>query len=568
MMLRISLLNLIILFLFCCSKIDTSADIIILADVYTMEERPSEAEAIAVKGNKIIFVGDEEGALKFKSDNTLLIKAPDGMVLPGFIDSHVHLIWGGIEMGECQLSGLTSEKEIISKIETYVEEYSHVNWIRGNGWSLPIFKDGNPSRHILDKISTEKPMYFLSADGHSAWVNSKALSIAGLNENTRDPLNGRIERDPGSRIPSGVLREDAMALVESLIPNYTKKQIDNGLYISVKEANRFGITSILDAGTESINQKGSKESYFDGLDAYREATKNQEISLRVNASQYASPSTWRKDIENIKNRKFINSQGSMNTVKIFADGVIEAGTGALLDPYIGTNNFGVLNWDPDTLKKVVSTIENEGFQVHFHAIGDKAIRITLDAFEYARKINGLNNMRHMISHAQLIHPEDIERFKKLDIITSFQPLWAYPDPYMKELTIPVLGPIRSKWNYPLKSLLSAGARITAGSDWSVTSLNPLFGIEVAITRQEPGNPNGEILNIDEAVELQAILKAYTIEGAYSLFRENEIGSLKKGKLADIILLNKNLFKIPTHEIHQSNVVMTIFNGRIVYRDAI
>ena len=191
-----------------------------------MEEIFSEAEAIAVKGNKIIFVGDEEGALKFKSDHTYLIKAPDGMVLPGFIDSHVHLIWGGIEMGECQLSGLTSEKEIISKIETYVEEYSHVNWIRGNGWSLPIFKDGNPSRYILDKISTEKPMYFLSADGHSAWVNSKALSIAGLNENTRDPLNGRIERDAESRIPSGVLREDAMALVESLIPNYTKEQID------------------------------------------------------------------------------------------------------------------------------------------------------------------------------------------------------------------------------------------------------------------------------------------------------------------------------------------------------
>jgi hypothetical protein len=256
----------------------------------------------------------------------------------------------------------------------------------------------------------------------------------------------------------------------------------------------------------------------------------------------------------------------MNTVKIFADGVIEAGTGALLDPYVGTNNFGVLNWDPDTLKVVVSTIEDEGFQIHFHAIGDKAIRTTLDAFEYAREKNGLNNMRHMISHAQLIHPEDIERFKKLDIITSFQPLWAYPDPYMKELTIPVLGPIRSKWNYPLKSLLSSGARITAGSDWSVTSLNPLFGIEVAVTRRELGSPDGEILNQDEIVDLEDILKAYTLEGAFSLFRENEIGSLKKGKLADVILLDKNLFKIPPHEIHQAKVMMTIFNGRVVYSE--
>ena len=563
---RIIPLKFIILFLFCCSQIDNAADIIILSNVVTMEETFPRADALVIKGNKIIFVGDEKSALKYKSDHTLLIQEPSGMVLPGFIDSHVHLIWGGIEMGECQLSGLTSKEEIISKIETYVEEHADLNWIRGNGWSLPVFKDGNPSKYILDKINAEKPMYFLSADGHSAWVNSKALSIAGLNENTRDPINGRIERDSKTRVPSGVLREDAMALVESFIPNYTKEQIENGLFISVKEANKFGITSILDAGTESINQKKSEENYFDGLDAYREATKNQEISLRVNSSQYASPSSWRKDLKHIKNRRFINSQGSMNTVKIFADGVIEAGTGALLDPYVGTNNFGVLNWDPDTLKVVVSTIENEGFQIHFHAIGDKAIRTTLDAFEYAREKNGLNNMRHMISHAQLIHPEDIERFKKLDVITSFQPLWAYPDPYMKELTIPVLGPIRSKWNYPLKSLLSSGARITAGSDWSVTSLNPLFGIEVAVTRRELGSPDGEILNQDEIVDLEDILKAYTIEGAFSLFRENEIGSLKKGKLADVILLDKNLFKIPPHEIHQAKVMMTIFNGRVVYSE--
>lgn len=563
---RIIPLKFIILFLFCCSQIDNAADIIILSNVVTMEETFPRADALVIKGNKIIFVGDEKSALKYKSDHTLLIQESSGMVLPGFIDSHVHLIWGGIEMGECQLSGLTSKEEIISKIETYVEEHADLNWIRGNGWSLPVFKDGNPSKYILDKINAEKPMYFLSADGHSAWVNSKALSIAGLNESTKDPLNGRIERDPKTKVPSGVLREDAMALVESCIPNYTKEQIENGLFISVKEANKFGITSILDAGTESINQKKSEENYFDGLDAYREATKNREISLRVNSSQYASPLSWRKDLKHIKNRRFINSQGSMNTVKIFADGVIEAGTGALLDPYVGTNNFGVLNWDPDTLKLVVSTIENEGFQIHFHAIGDKAIRTTLDAFEYAREKNGLNNMRHMISHAQLIHPEDIERFKKLDIITSFQPLWAYPDPYMKELTIPVLGPIRSKWNYPLKSLLSSGARITAGSDWSVTSLNPLFGIEVAVTRRELGSPDGEILNQDEIVDLEDILKAYTIDGAFSLFRENEIGSLKKGKLADVILLDKNLFKIPPHEIHQAKVMMTIFNGRVVYSE--
>ena len=258
----------------------------------------------------------------------------------------------------------------------------------------------------------------------------------------------------------------------------------------------------------------------------------------------------------------------MNTVKIFTDGVIEAGTAALIDPYKGTNNFGVLNWNPDTLKEAVSLIEKEGFQIHFHSIGDRAIRVTLDALEHAKIINAFKNTRHVISHAQLIHPNDVKRFKTLEVIACFQPLWAYPDSYMKELTLPVLGPIRSRWNYPINSIVSTGARISAGSDWSVTSLNPLYGIEVAVTRREPGNISSDILFEKESVKLKSILKAYTINGAFSLFKEDEIGSIKKGKIADVILLDKDLFKIPPHEIHQTKVTMTIFNGRIVYNDNI
>ena len=200
-----------------------------------------------------------------------------------------------------------------------------------------FLKNGNPSKYLLDEINNEKPMYFVSADGHSAWVNSKALSIAGINELTEDPLNGRIE---GKRVgsPSGVLREDAMALVEFIIPFYSKEQILEGLFSSVKEANKFGITSILDAGTESINAKLSNQRPYDGLDAYQDATEQRKISLRVNASQYVSPKPEER-IKNIKKRRFENSQGTMNTVKIFTDGVIEAGTAALLDPYKGTNNL-------------------------------------------------------------------------------------------------------------------------------------------------------------------------------------------------------------------------------------
>jgi hypothetical protein len=244
--------------------------------------------------------------------------------------------------------------------------------------------------------------------------------------------------------------------------------------------------------------------------------------------------------------------------------VIEGGTAALLEPYLGSDDRGILNWDPDTLKMVVAKFDKEGFQIHIHAIGDRGIRSTLDAFEFARQQNGLGDKRHMMSHVQLIHPQDVPRFKELNIIASFQALWAYPDKYITDLTLPVLGPVRSKWNYPINSVVLTGARIAGGSDWTVSSLNPLDAIEVAITRREPGKKDGDALYPEEAVALETILRAYTMAGAFSLFKEHEIGSLEKGKLADIIILDRNLFQIPAHEIHSANVVQTIFNGEIVY----
>jgi hypothetical protein len=288
--------------------------------------------------------------------------------------------------------------------------------------------------------------------------------------------------------------------------------------------------------------------------------------MRVAVSQYANPESWKDDLTQMKKRRFANELGVMNTVKIFADGVIEGGTAALLEPYLGTDDRGILNWHPDTLKKAVAEYDMAGFQVHIHAIGDRGIRSTLDAFEFARHHNGVEDKRHMMSHIQLIHPKDVPRFKKLNIIASFQALWAYPDKYITDLTLPVLGPVRSRWNYPINSVVLSGTRIAGGSDWTVSSLNPLYAIEVAVTRREPGKKDGDALFPEEAVKLETMLRAYTLEGAFSLFKENEIGSLEAGKLADIIILDRNLFQIPTHEIHNVSVVQTIFNGKIVYKN--
>ena len=549
-----------------CNRPPNSADLIIIAPSYTININQPWVEAIAIKNERIIFVGKSNEALKFSNASTEIINQPNGMVLPGLIDTHVHLLWGGVEMGECQLNGITTSDKILDELKNYHYKYPEKKWIRGNGWGLPIFSGGNPKKELLDRIIPNKPVFLLSADGHSAWVNSKALQIAGINKHTIDPPNGRIERDSANKEPSGVLREDAMGLVESLIPSYSQNEINKGLELSLIEAKKVGITSILDAGTESYRQNIFKKINYDGLDAYKEATKNKSITLRVHATQYVYPKTWKKDLEFIKSRQFKNEMGIMQTVKIFIDGVIEGGTAALLEPYVGTNNYGILNWNPDTLKEVVRLYEKEGFQLHFHAIGDKGIRVTLDALEYSKNKNKSNNRRHMMSHIQLIHPDDISRFKALNVIAVFQPLWAYPDQYIKELTLPVLGPNRSKWNYPIRNVELTGAVISAGSDWSVTSLNPFHAMEVAITRQEPGNPSGESLNKEQAISLESILRAYTLGGAYSLFKENELGSIEKGKLADLVILDRNLFTIPSYDIHNTKVLMTIFNGEIVYKN--
>ena len=529
-----------------------------------MNETQPWTEAVAIKKNKIVFAGTKIEAMLWKGSSTRVINNPNGMLLPGFIDTHVHLLSGGIEMSQCYLNDLGSSEEIFGTIKNYINKNPDAKWIRGGGWLLPIFTDGNPLKEWLDEISLDKPIFLYSADVHSAWVNSKALELAGINSQTKDPPGGVIERYPNTKEPSGVLRESAMDLVASLLPKITKNEIQKGLDVSIKEASRFGITTVLDAGTDTYPPNYSSEKNYDGLSAYEGISNDNNTSIRVAASQYAHPIFWRKHLPIIKKRRYDNDFGSMNIIKFFIDGVIEGGTAAMIEPYLGTNNHGIMNWSSDTLNVAFYEYEKAGFQIHAHAIGDLGIRTTLDAFEYARINNKTTDQRHMICHTQLVHPDDIIRFKDLGVLASFQPLWAYPDKYIKDLTIPRLGKPRSDWIYPINSVKKAGGRITGGSDWTVSSLNPLYGIEVAITRKEPGQKDGESLIPEEAVTLETILNGYTLEAAYGLFLDDKIGSIEVGKLADIVVLDRNLFKIPKHEIHSVKVNQTIFNGKIVY----
>jgi predicted amidohydrolase YtcJ len=534
-----------------------SADLVLLGGViYTVDAARTWAEAVAIKNGRILFVGTTGRAKRFIGKQTRVVQLQGKMVLPAFHDSHVHPISGGLELGECNLNEATSEEQVLETIRRFVAAHPQAKWIRGGGWQLFVFENANPHKSLLDKISADKPIYLTAADGHSAWVNSRALQLAGITKETPNPTNGRIERDPKTGEPTGTLREDASGLVGRFLPKYSKADRLEGLRRALKMANGFGITSLQDASVDE-----------DELEIYAEFDRRGELTARVVAAMYADPDEGLKQLPRLKawRRKYQSKNLRVNSVKIFADGVIEPHTAALLEPYVGLKGErGKPNWEADALNKMVVALDGEGFQVHIHAIGDRAVRMALDAFEMARKINSTRDARHHIAHLELIHPQDIPRFRELNVIANFQPLWAYADPYITKLTEPFLGAQRSRWLYPIGSVARSGAVVAMGSDWSVSSMNPLDAMQVAVTRRGLEDRSSESWHAEELIDLQTAISGYTMNGAYVNFEEKQSGSIEVGKLADLIVLDKNLFAIPQSEIHQTKVVMTLLEGKEVY----
>lgn len=527
--------------------------------VYTLDAARTWAETVAVSKGRIIYVGPDRPAQSLIGPQTVVIDLRGKMLLPGFHDSHVHVVSGGVELDECQLSELTSQQQIVETVRQYAEQHPQKKWIRGAGWQLPLFPNANPHKSLLDKAVPDRPVLLYAADGHSAWANSRALEIAGVTKNTPDPMPGRIERDPATGEPTGTLREDAMGLVEKHLPEYTAEDYIKGLRRGLEMANRFGITSFQDASVS--------ETY---LKTYAELDRRGELTARVVAALSVDPSKGTNQVPRLVElrRKYQGRRLRATSVKIFADGVIEAHTAALLEPYVGTGgDRGKANVEPDVFNPLVAALDREGFQVHVHAIGDRAIRNTLDAFEFARSKNGSRDSRHQIAHIQLFSPQDVPRFRKLGVVANFQPLWAYADPYITELTVPVLGPERSRWLYPIHSVAATGAVIACGSDWSVTSMNPLDAIQVAVTRRSLDSGPGDAWIAEEKVDLDTVLAGYTINGAYVNFEEKETGSIEVGKAADLIVLDRNLFELAPYEIHNAKVLLTLLEGKEVYRDA-
>jgi len=528
------------------------------AAVYTMNLDHPRAEAVAVDKGKVVYVGDDRGALRLKGATTAVADLGGRMVLPAFQDSHIHLITGGIELGLCNLNGLGTKEEVFEKVKAYSAANPGLAWVTGGGWDLPVFTQANPRKEDLDALVPDRPAVLDSADGHSAWANSQALSLAGVTKDTPDPAGGRIERDSGTGEPTGTLRESATGLIEKYVPELGPTEYIKGLKAGLELANRFGIASIIEAGADERI-----------LDTYAALDRSGELSVRVLASLHVDTGKGTSEVERLTKLRqgYVGPRLKSTAAKIFVDGVMEPHTAALLEPYLGRpGDRGMPLLEPEAFNTLAAALDAADFQIHVHAIGDRAIRMSLDAFEAAGRANGFRDLRHHIAHLELIDPADIPRFKRLGAAANFQALWAYADPYITDLTIPILGPSRSRWLYPIGSVAKTGAVIAGGSDWSVSSMNPLEAIQVAVTRRGPDDPPGDAWIPEERVDLETMLRAYTINGAWLSHDEKSRGSLEPGKPADIIVLARNLFKIPALEIGRVKVLLTLLDGREVFRD--
>jgi predicted amidohydrolase YtcJ len=526
--------------------------------IYTVDPRRSIAQAIAIRGGRIAYVGGNTGAQAWIGPDTVVVDLERRMVLPGFHDSHVHLLSGGIELGECVLSGLATPAAVVAAIRDYAAFHPAQGWLHGNGWELPAFPEGNPPLALLDSVVPDRPALLYSADGHSAWVNSRALELAGITAETPDPERGRIERDPRTRAPSGTLRESAIDLVERLVPEVDQAGRREGLRQALRLANSFGITSAFEAYADEPM-----------LATYSELAREEGLTVRVRAAMGTEPSLGTGHVAKLIawRRQYAAAHFEPAAAKLFGDGVIEAETAALLEPYASRpEERGLAFYEPAALATLVTALDRSGLQAHVHAIGDRAVRSSLDAFERARAANGRLLVRHVIAHVELVHPRDIARFGELGVVAAFQPLWAVADQYVRYLTEPKLGPSRSRRLYPARSIACAGGIVAAGSDWTVSSLNPLAGIQAGVTRRDPASGPGPAWIPEEALDLDTMIAAYTINGARAMHQEAQTGSLEVGKAADLIVLSGNLFQTSSHDIHRIGVLLTLFDGRVVHRD--
>ena len=531
--------------------------------VHTVDPAKPRAEAVAVRGERIVAVGSAADIAELRRPRTRVIDLAGRLLLPGFQDAHIHPIFAGVDRLQCDLREARGRDGVLAAIRAYVAAHPDDEWVIGSGWSMADFENGTPLREDLDAIVPDRPAFFPNRDGHSAWVNTKALELAGIDRDTQDPDDGRIERDRDGTA-TGSLHEGAAQLVERLMPPLTASLMEEGLRLAQAYLHSLGITAWQDAIVRP-----------DDHAVYRAAAAAGWLTARVEAAMWWDRERGDDQVDELVERSRTGTVGRLRStsVKLMQDGVLETFTGAMIDPYLGADGQpgdrrGISFIDPERLPGWVTRLDAAGLQPHFHAIGDRAVRECLDAVAAARRANGPTDTRPHIAHIQVIHPDDVPRFSELDVVANAQPYWACHEGQMDELTIPFLGPERATWQYPFRSLLDAGARLAMGSDWSVSTPNPLLEMEVAVTRvsdesrgiRPPFLP-GQVLTLTEAV------RAFTAGSAWVNHLDTETGTIEAGKLADLTVIDRDLFADGAGPIGEGRVLGTWVGGTAVHETA-
>jgi hypothetical protein len=552
---------------FSLAQATAPADTVVLnARVYTVNAAKPWASAVAIHDGKIVAVGTNDEIKPLRGPSTQVIDAGGRLVLPGFTDCHSHFLDGSLSLTQVNLDDARTVSEIQQRVKEYAAAHPDLPWVLGRGWNYTVFGTaGLPNKKDLDAVVADRPVYLEGFDGHTWWANSKALEAAGISRKTHDPAGGSFVRDPRSGEPTGAVKEDtADEMMRRVIPRPSHDQVVAALRQGMQAANRVGLVRII--SPDGVHVEGGD---FQVLDIYNDLRQQGQLTIRVDVARRIQPPQLRpNDLAKIQSAhdRYHDEWISAGKAKFFVDGVIETRTAAMLAPYANSpGHSGDLLWEPANYRAAVLELDKNRVQIFSHAIGDRAIRLALDAYGEAALTNHTSDARHRIEHIEDISAVDVTRFGKLGVIASFQPLHAYPDDDVLKLWSGNLGPERAQRGWMWHSIEASGGVLAFGSDWPIVTQSPWPGVQNALTRQTvEGEPRGGWLP-RERISLDDAIKGYTLNAAFAGHREKTEGSLEPGKLADLIVLSQDLFKIEPSDIIKTEVLLTMVGGKIVYQ---